>query len=340
MTAPRQVFAGDYYLVTRRCTQRQFLLRPCEYVDQVYLYCLGEAALRFNVSLCAWLAMSNHHHVVVRDNDGRLPEFLAHLHKMIAKVLNEHWDRSENFWSNEQASAVRLARPADVLSKIIYTLANPVADHLVARAEEWPGASSLRLNLHGGAITVERPAFFRADGPMPAKVSLHVERPVGFEDLTHEGWAKLLTDELRASEAAARETRKQEKVLILGAKAVLATRHTDSAKTRETVRAHNPVLACQDAELRVHLLAAILTFRFAHREARRAWRAGDHTARFPPGTYSMRALGARCERSPKAAAPPDGAVRARLRGPSGPAKTKPKPARITAARGTRRASAT
>jgi len=299
MTAPRQIFAGEYYLITRRCTQRQFLLRPCEPVNDVYLYCLGEAALRFNVALCGWLPMSNHHHVVVRDNDGRLPEFLAHLHKMIAKVLNVHWHRRENFWSNEQVSVVRLATPADVLAKLIYTLVNPVADNLVARAIEWPGASSLRLNLSGESVTVKRPAFFRADGPMPATVTLRAERPEGYEDLSPADWAKLLETEIRLHEDRARDVRKQTRRPVVGPRALQSLRHTDCAKSMEETQSLNPVLACQRRDLREYLLADVVAFRRAYRDARAAWEAGDQTVMFPPGTYKMLFVGAaRASRRP------------------------------------------
>ena len=38
MTAPRQIVAGAIYLVTRRCAQREFLLKPSRTVNQVFLY--------------------------------------------------------------------------------------------------------------------------------------------------------------------------------------------------------------------------------------------------------------------------------------------------------------
>ncbi|MCC6355521.1 MAG: hypothetical protein IT577_16655, partial [Verrucomicrobiae bacterium] len=41
MTAPRQILPGQLYLVTRRCTQRQLLLRPDETTTQIFLYTLG-----------------------------------------------------------------------------------------------------------------------------------------------------------------------------------------------------------------------------------------------------------------------------------------------------------
>ena len=88
MTQPRQIVADRTYLMSRRCTQRQFLLRPVKAVEQIYLYCLAEAAERFDITLHAWVAMSNHQHVIFRDNRANYPAFLAHLNKMLAKALN------------------------------------------------------------------------------------------------------------------------------------------------------------------------------------------------------------------------------------------------------------
>jgi len=47
---PRPVTPGDVLFLTRRCTQRQFLLRPDAKAVQIYLYCLAEAATRFDIT--------------------------------------------------------------------------------------------------------------------------------------------------------------------------------------------------------------------------------------------------------------------------------------------------
>jgi len=61
MTLPREVIAGRFYMVTRRCTQRLFLLRPDEATNNAFLYCLAEAAQRFDIDVLLPCAMSNHH---------------------------------------------------------------------------------------------------------------------------------------------------------------------------------------------------------------------------------------------------------------------------------------
>jgi REP element-mobilizing transposase RayT len=62
MTAPRQLLPGTTYLVTRRCLQRQFLLRPSKLTNQVFGFLLAIAARRFDVDLHACCVMSNHFH--------------------------------------------------------------------------------------------------------------------------------------------------------------------------------------------------------------------------------------------------------------------------------------
>ena len=61
MSVPRQVLPGRFYMVTRRCTQRQFLLRPDPETNNIFLYCLAEAAARFEIDVLLPSVLSNHH---------------------------------------------------------------------------------------------------------------------------------------------------------------------------------------------------------------------------------------------------------------------------------------
>jgi putative transposase len=67
MTAPRQILAGATYLVTRRCVQRQFLLRPSKTVNEVFRNVLAVATARFGFLVHAYCVLSNHYHIVVTD---------------------------------------------------------------------------------------------------------------------------------------------------------------------------------------------------------------------------------------------------------------------------------
>jgi putative transposase len=291
MTLARKVVAGRTYLISRRCTQRQFLLRPDEKVEQIYAYCLGEAAQRYEITLHGFTAMSNHEHLIVRDNHANFPEFLAHLHKMIAKAMNAHLGRWENFWATEQPNAVHLVDAEDRFAKLVYLLANPVADHLVDRVSDWPGASSLQLHLSGRTRTVKRPrGFFSPDGNMPEEVTLRVERPDGFEELSDTDWIAKIEDAVRGEEERAREERRTSGRGVLGRKAVLRARPTDSPQTIEPRRTLRPCVACRESGRRIRELADLVAFRAKRREALARHLEGERDVLFPYGTYRVRGL--------------------------------------------------
>ena len=77
MSLPRQVLPGQFYLVTRRCAQRQFLLRPDAETNNAFTYCLIEAAQRCQIEVVLPCALSNHYHAVIFDRWGRYPTFLS-----------------------------------------------------------------------------------------------------------------------------------------------------------------------------------------------------------------------------------------------------------------------
>jgi putative transposase len=85
MSMPRRIIPGGVYMVTRRCTQRQFLLRPDRETTNAFIYCLTLAAHRTEMRVLAFLAHSNHHHTIGVDTHGRMPEFLETFNKLVAK---------------------------------------------------------------------------------------------------------------------------------------------------------------------------------------------------------------------------------------------------------------
>ncbi|MFK7817477.1 MAG: hypothetical protein AB8G99_02060, partial [Planctomycetaceae bacterium] len=128
-------------------------------MNQAVLYCLAEAAAHHDnsIELLWFFTMSNHSHYGIFDPDGTYPIFLARFHKHLAKVLNCHFGRWGSLFEPEQASVVELCDDGAVFDKMIYSLTNAVNDHLVARAHEWPGFSSLKAQLDDEELVVKRP---------------------------------------------------------------------------------------------------------------------------------------------------------------------------------------
>src|SRR5687767_14986156 len=175
MSAPREVLPGRTYLVTRRCTQRQFLLKPSRRTNEIVRYCLAVAASKTGVLVHAVCIMSNHWHGVVTDPLARLPEFLEHFHRLLARAQNASLGRWENLWSSDKTSVVLLVSDQDVLEKMAYTMANPTAAGLVRSPRQWPGVITTRV---GERCTVDMPdVFFDPEGALPASISLEFTRP-------------------------------------------------------------------------------------------------------------------------------------------------------------------
>ena len=243
MCLPRLVLPGRCYLVTRRCSERRFLMRPDDQTTRAFLYCLAVSARRSQVQVIFFLAMSNHYHAGIFDPEGRLPAFLEHFHKLFARHQNVLRGRWENFWSSEQTSVVELLEAEDVLNKMVYTLANPVKAALVARAHEWPGATSLTAHLHGESIRTVRPTvFFRPDGPMPDEELLTVTLPPFMMGESIEQFRATLRERIAVVEDREAALRLQTGRRVLGVRAVLRQRWFDRPNTVAPRRKPIPVL--------------------------------------------------------------------------------------------------
>jgi putative transposase len=276
-------------MITRRCTQRQFLMRPDRETDNAFVYCLAVAATRYRVKVLFTTAMSNHHHSGIHDPDGNYPEFIEHFHKLFAKCQNALRGRWENFWSSEQTSVVRLVDPDDILGKLIYALTNPVKDGLVEKAHHWPGVTSLDSLLHGKALVARRPKhFFRDEGPMPETATLEFARPPGFEDLSPPAFAALVLERVRAVEEAAAAERRRTGASVFGRRAVLDQKPTDRPDSREPRREMNPRVAARSKWSRIEALMRNRAFRDAYAAAREAFASGVRDVVFPAGTYWLR----------------------------------------------------
>ena len=291
MTAPRQVLPGSSYLVTRRCSQRQLLLRPSQVTNQTVGYLLALAASRFQVEVHVFCVMSNHLHLVVTDPEARLPAFIQFFDSLVARSMNAWLARWENFWAPASYSAVALQGPADILDKSAYVLANPVAAGLVRRGRNWPGLWSAPDQLGAGHLEFQRPTrFFRATGAtsLPERAGLALVVPPGFDSPAQ--FRRALRHALAAREASAAADLASQGRGFLGVPRVLAQRPFDRPPRPEPRRGLNPRLACRDTWRRIQALAQLLQFLRDYRSAFLSWRARSPTVLFPQGTYLMRVL--------------------------------------------------
>lgn len=296
---PRPVVPGTTYLISRRCAQRRFRLRPSKLTNQTYEYLLAVAAKRFDMKLHALCVMSNHTHIVVTDPGAQLPRFMQYLNSLVARALNASLGCWESFWGPPTYSAVALGDADTIVAKIAYCITNPVAQGLVCSSAEWPGLVSLPDELGNGVPrVVERPDnFFSPRGSMPATARLEFTVPAGFESA--EEFRARVKAAVAEQEEQERERIKRDGGKFLGPAKVLAQSPWGRPKSKEPRRGLNPRVAGRDKWRRIEAIAQLKTFWSEYREALARFCDGDHTVVFPAGTYLMRVrYGVPCAASP------------------------------------------
>jgi putative transposase len=280
---PRPVIKGAFLFITRGCTQREFLLRPDAATNNAFTYLLAEAAQRFGLVIILSQMMSNHHHTVLFDPEGRYVEFLEHFHKFVAKSQNALRGRWENLWATEEPCIVDLVTRDALMDKLVYVATNPVKDGLVEKVHHWPGPKFVGALMSGTPMRAQRPShFFRIDGPMPAEVELVLKLPDSF-DGKEEFLADLQRRIAQHEEAYAAERRASGK-RVLGRRGVRKQSWRSSPTSREPRRNLRPRVATRSTWKRIAALQRNKQWQIDYREARRRWKAGE-SYEFPYGTY-------------------------------------------------------
>ena len=171
MTVARRFLPDQRHSLTRRCARRCFFLKPTPFVIQTLLYCLG-VALKDNplIALHGFVALANHIHLVVHDLStpdelSQLSSFMRRFDSLVARALNTHYGRGENFWAPGSYSNCEIWTQASLESQLLYLWVNPVRDGMTPRPESWPGAKFLPEDF-GTQVVIQRPegAFFGGRG--------------------------------------------------------------------------------------------------------------------------------------------------------------------------------
>jgi putative transposase len=295
------VLPGKTYLLTRRCSERRFFLRPDRVTMRVLLYCLAVAAARFHIVAHAFVVMSNHIHLVVTDLGGQLPKFEQMFFSLVARALNVHLGRSESFWApRDPSDRVEALDPEVALTQLVYVLANPVKAGLVRSARQWPGLWSDPARMGGKGYTVERPRhFFSAEGDMPERVTLRVERLEGFGALSDAEYRARVESRLEEVEETVRGEYAESGRPFLGKARVLKTKRFEAARSKEEKGRKRREVAATDPEVQKAGELEYAEFRHEYDRALERYRGGDHGVEFPAGTYKLRVeLAVNCRAPP------------------------------------------
>lgn len=271
-----------------------FLLRPRPIVEQAFIYVCAIAAEKFSVEVHAVVVLSNHWHALLTDPEANLPSFYKYVHMYVAKILNCEIGRYENLWSTEKTSVVTLAESVDVLDKLTYLMANPVAGQLVQRGKDWPGLR--RMWQHNNeSVTISRPEkFYLADGKMPETATLTFSRPPALATLDDAAASKELGRLVHNRESNERKRIAKTKGRFMGVFAILKQRLSATPKSYAQKFGLSPRVGAKNRWARVEAIMRLKSWYREYREAYEAWRNGEDVE-FPYGTFKLKhEAGIRC----------------------------------------------
>ncbi|MEL6185784.1 MAG: hypothetical protein AAFU79_14270, partial [Myxococcota bacterium] len=247
---------GARYKITRRCLERRFFMTPDRpEVEQALGYVLGVCLREYGLQLHAACFMANHYHLDVTDVRGNFPAFKCKLNSLIAKALNALRGRFDAFWSADPPCDVELVSEDDVVDRMAYTLANPVAAELVRRSTRWPGLTTAGWSF-GESRCYDRPEFYfdPENDDMPEAAEITVVRPAVLAGLSDDEFEKLLLSKVAEREAEAGETLRREHRRVLGESRILKQHWNKAPKSREDRFGLRPTVAASNKWARVAAL--------------------------------------------------------------------------------------
>ncbi len=284
---------GQFYLVTNRCLQSRFLFRPDASLNGAVLEWLARAQIRYpRLRVLAVCVMSNHLHLVVRDEHGQLGEWAGYFFGNLARSVDRIRGRSGPCFARRYSAEPILDQGA-LLDRIVYVVTNPVKANLCKRARDWPGVllfaggesrvvgatwvdrdefrlARIRATSRGGATPIVED--FRVQGqividPIPSDPS-----SLGGVEGAVEAREQELGDERRR---AGRKT--------LTRRQVLAQDWRSAPPNPD--RSPRPLCHSADPSLRVAFHDGFREFVRLFREAAERLRCGEPNASFPDWSY-------------------------------------------------------
>jgi putative transposase len=282
-------------MITRRSVRRHFLFRPDAEMNHVFLYALAVAAQEHQIEIHCATLMSTHEHLIATDTLGKLPQFTAALHRIVAlgtKVLRK-WEGS--VWDNNRPSIVHLTSLDAVIQKCGYVMANPVVALAVEYARQWPGVWFGAHDVGRRVVRVPRPNIYcdpkNAQWPEEAELVLTLPPALRARYDADEARA-VLGAEQHHQEQDARDEAKRRGIKFLGALKVRLCSPYRRATSYEPLLERNPTFAVGRGNRAAFFAAVqwVREFRNAYAQALRAWRRGLRQVLFPFGTWQMRQL--------------------------------------------------
>lgn len=315
MRTPRYIRAGKpYELILRTRSGLPFV--ATHYMRLLLDSSLARAQRDGKVTLCHYLWMGNHAHMLIVPNDPTMcVNFFQELQKKIAEYLKLLLGVTHiRLWEGGAVLA-ELGTERDVVAKIAYIYSNPAKANLVDAIEDYPGLStwgrylcclrSVDATMSYEVPWIRRPAVSKLSAP-----SLSPAEDRAYRDILRAGATKMhtLTVEPNAWMRAFRIT-DAESVTALNARALQLMREMeqghrrnrgskpvygrDALQVADITKEHTPsprerrvFIITSDNELRMSYIAMVRAFARRCRECYLLYKEGMVTEiSWPPGAF-------------------------------------------------------
>ena len=139
MTLPRCHTENQVAVMSRRTHDREYLLRPDVVMNEIFRYEIARSASRHGLRIHAFVAMSNHVHVLATDVHATRSGFMRDTMAGVARARNRDLDRSGYFWDSRGYHDMVVLDQEALVKQLLYIWLNPVRTGECDHPEEWPG---------------------------------------------------------------------------------------------------------------------------------------------------------------------------------------------------------
>jgi REP-associated tyrosine transposase len=147
---------GDIHMITFRCEEGRFFLKPTMIIVQLVAYWFARSINRYGsgIEVYAFCFLGNHFHLLLRDTGGKLAVFLGYFLGNIGKAVNRSLDRGPaHFWQQGHYNDQIIHGEKSFWNKYVYITTNAVKSGLVRRTEDWLGFNSFEAAVKNEKIT-------------------------------------------------------------------------------------------------------------------------------------------------------------------------------------------
>jgi hypothetical protein len=268
-------------------------------LEQAILGYLAKYATRYKVTLYAFAIEGNHFQAPVQFHHGNRKDFMRDLKSSTARAIPRYSTsyRGGTFWGRRYSNEF-LPGTDDIENWFFYTVLQPVQDGLVEKIKDYPGYNCFHDAIWGikrKYSVMNWTKYYEAKRYKKnvKKIdylevyTLEYARLPGYEHLSQKEYAHLMMKKLEERRRKIVADRYATGKGFTGRAALKKTPQGSIPKSTKTSTAtsHRPRILCVCPIRRSEALAWYFSIYFHYKEASKAYRAGNFSVSFPPGTY-------------------------------------------------------